>query len=129
MLAHIHVASHNGGTLLANNTFAGTSISHVGQLFFDQSLITAVEKTSPYSTNTQALTTNARDGILAQEAATTDPVVEYVLVGNSVADGIVSWITVGVDPTKSKVISAAATYGQNGGVANGSGGGRPPAKV
>ncbi|GAT30182.1 extracellular dioxygenase [Aspergillus luchuensis] len=60
--------------------------SHVGQIFFEQDPITEVEKTGPYSTNTQSLTENADDSILQTEADTTDPFMEYVLLGDSFSD-------------------------------------------
>lgn len=88
----------------------GGTISHVGQLFFDQSLITSVEKISPYSTNKQSLTTNAKDSILAGEAKTTDPVLNYVLLGSTVSDGIFGWVTVGINSKTSKTVKAAANY-------------------
>lgn len=122
---HIHVATHVNGVILPNNTFTGTTVSHIGQLFFDQSLTTQVEATSPYSTNKQVLTTNARDGIFAQEAAVGDPVVEYSLLSANVADGIFSWIAFGIDVEREASIRAAAVYGANGGVANSNGGGGP----
>lgn len=108
--------------------------SHVGQLFFDQDLITKVEKTSPYSTNTQDLTTNAEDSILSEEADTIDPFMEYVLLGDDVSDGIFAWISVGVDSTEDTSVSAAAYYTEQGGVENesssmggmGGGSGSPP---
>ncbi|KAJ5180129.1 hypothetical protein N7492_003339 [Penicillium capsulatum] len=108
--------------------------SHVGQLFFDQDLITDVEKTSPYSTNTQDLTTNADDSILSEEADTIDPFMEYVLLGDDVSDGIFAWISVGVDATEDTDITPAAYYTEQGGVENensgmgmgGGPGGAPP---
>ncbi|KAJ5825421.1 hypothetical protein N7474_002559 [Penicillium riverlandense] len=111
----------NGTTVLANDTISGlysSHTSHVGQLFFDQDLITKVEATSPYSTNTQDLTTNADDSILSEEADTIDPFMEYVLLGNSVSDGIFAWITVGVDATEDSDVTPAAYYTEQGGVEN-----------
>lgn len=87
----------------------------MGQLFFDQDLITTVEATSPYSTNTQAVTKNAEDSIFRQEAATSDPVPTYVLLGDDVSEGVFAWVTVGIDPTISKTVSAAAYYDASGG--------------
>lgn len=37
-------------------------------IFYDQNLISQVEKIAPYSTNKQALTTNARDSIYRQQS-------------------------------------------------------------
>jgi hypothetical protein len=116
----------NETEVLANGTISGLYTSHssyVGQLFFDQDLISAVEKTSPYSTNTQDLTTNAEDGILAEEADTIDPFMEYVYLGDDVSDGIFAWISVGIDPTKDSSVTPAAYYTEQGGVENENSGG------
>jgi protocatechuate 3,4-dioxygenase beta subunit len=97
---HIHVLAHIGSTVLGTGRYTGGTNSHVGQLFFDQTLITDVSKVTPYSSNKQTLTTNVNDGIFKQQAATSDPVVNYALLGSTVADGIFSWISFGVDTTK-----------------------------
>ncbi|KAJ5484849.1 hypothetical protein N7539_004837 [Penicillium diatomitis] len=120
---HIHVLTHpvNETTALQNNTISGlysSKTSHVGQLFFDQDLITQVEKVSPYSTNTQDLTTNAEDSILSEEADSIDPFMEYVLLGNDISDGLFAWITVGVDSTEDSTVTPAAYYTEQGGVEN-----------
>ena len=120
---HIHILSHSNPTVNANRTLSGGTVSHIGQLFFDQSLITEVSQVAPYNTNTQSLTENSDDNILAGEAGTTDPILNYVLVGDSVSDGIVAWMTVGVDSGVSKDVSVAVAYGASGGVANSNGGG------
>ncbi|KAB8069418.1 Intradiol ring-cleavage dioxygenase [Aspergillus leporis] len=134
---HIHVLTHpaNETSVLPNGTITGlynTKTSHVGQLFFDQDLISVVEETSPYSTNTQELTTNAEDQILAEEADTIDPFAEYVFLGDDVSDGIFSWISIGIDATESTSVTPAAYFTGDGGVENessggmGGGGGSPP---
>lgn len=104
-----------------NNTLAGLYTAHsayVGQIFFDQELISTVEETSPYSTNTQELTTNAEDSILAEEADTIDPFVEYVFLGEDVSDGIFAWISLGMDATADKEVNIAAYLTEDGGVEN-----------
>ncbi|KAK7448428.1 hypothetical protein VKT23_013691 [Stygiomarasmius scandens] len=115
---HIHLAAHQNGTFFSNGTFVSSNVSHVGQVFFDQDLIDTVEATSPYNTNTQNLTTNSDDGILAEEAADIDPFLEYVLLGDDVSEGIFSWVALGIDTTSSYAISAASTLTEDGGVAN-----------
>ncbi|KAL5363872.1 Intradiol ring-cleavage dioxygenase [Aspergillus floccosus] len=138
---HIHVLAHalNVTTVNTNNTISGlytAHSAHVGQLFFDQDLISTVEETTPYSANTQELTTNEEDSILAEEAEEIDPFVEYVFLGDSVADGIFAWISMGMDATENSEITPAAYYTEEGGVENensgmgggpggGSGGPRP----
>jgi len=122
-------------TVLPNGTLAGlydTRTSHVGQIFFDQDLITEVEKTSPYTTNTQELTTNAEDSILGEEAATgADPFVNYVLLGDDISQGVFAWISLGINATLNDSTDPAAWYTEEGGVENensgpGGGGGGPP---
>lgn len=106
--AHIHILAHLNSNVLSNGHYSGGTSAHVGQLFFDQSLITEIEKTSPYNTNTQALTTNAGDSIFSQEAASSDPVVIYSLLGSTVADGLFGWVAFGVNVGTSKTVKAAA---------------------
>ncbi|KAJ5047682.1 uncharacterized protein L3040_003502 [Drepanopeziza brunnea f. sp. 'multigermtubi'] len=120
---HIHVLAHFNGTQYANGTYSGGHVSHVGQLFFDQDLITQADTIAPYSSNTQVVTLNSADQILSEEAATTDPVVEYSLLGSSIADGIFGWVAFGIDLTSEQSISAAANLYAEGGVASTSSGG------
>lgn len=113
----MHIMTHYNGTLLENNTYSGGEISHVGQLFFDQDLLTAVQTTDTYAVNTWEITENADDSILAQAAADDfDPFVEYVLLGDTVEDGLLAWISVGVDMTSEYSVQTAATYTADGGV-------------
>ena len=90
--------------------------------FFDQKLITEVTKIHPYSSNTQQLLPNAQDSIFAQEANSMDPVYNYVYLGNGPQDGILAWITIGINPNNRRSIMVAADWTANGGVpANGGG--------
>lgn len=127
---HIHVMTSQDATVNANETLSGGSITHVGQMFFDQDLISIVEAVEPYLSNTQELTTNAEDSIFAQEAADVDPVIEYVLLGDDVSEGIFGWLAFGLDTTNSFDITPAAYLTEDGGVANensgGGMGGGPP---
>ncbi|ROW01372.1 hypothetical protein VMCG_05866 [Cytospora schulzeri] len=123
---HIHVLVHPNATAQANGTVLDTTASHVGQIFFDQDLITEVEATATYSANNQPLTTNDEDSILQQEAESSDPYLEYVLLGDSVEDGLLGWLAFGIDPSLSKEVSAAATLYETGGVSSGNSGGGGP---
>ena len=120
------VLTHSDGEVLPNNTLSGLGASHVGQIFFDQTLITEVETNAPYTENTQELMLNADDSILAEEADTVDPLVQYVYLGEAVSDGLLSWITIGIDPSESQEVSPAATWTEDGGVENEGSGGFPP---
>ncbi|CAI7565517.1 unnamed protein product [Penicillium viridicatum] len=132
---HIHVLTHpaNETKILANGTLSGlysSRSSHVGQIFFDQDLITAADEVSPYSTNTQEVTLNSDDSILGEELDTIDPFMEYVYLGDDISDGIFAWISVGMDSTVDTSVSPAAYYTEQGGVENENsgmgGGGSPP---
>jgi protocatechuate 3,4-dioxygenase beta subunit len=131
---HIHVMVHTNATLYANQTL-GNQIyaSHVGQTFFDQDLITAVEKVEPYNTNTQELTTNEEDNILSEETKTdgVNPFMDYTYLGDSVADGLFAWVAFGINTTYTSEVTPAAFLYESGGVENpdsgmGGPGGAPP---
>ncbi|KAF1926074.1 putative extracellular dioxygenase, partial [Didymella exigua CBS 183.55] len=126
---HIHVMTHTlNATVNANNTLAGNSMSHVGQMFFDQDLISLVEAVEPYAGNTQSITENADDSILGEEAEDVDPMIEYVLLGDDVSEGVFGWLAFGMDTGASHDISPAVNLYAEGGVANSNsnmGGGGP----
>ncbi|KAF2151337.1 aromatic compound dioxygenase, partial [Myriangium duriaei CBS 260.36] len=114
---HIHLITHIGGTVYSNNTYKGSNVAHVGQLFFDEELKTAVEKTSPYSTNTQAYTSNDEDMWAPYEAENGyDPFPDWAYLSNDISDGLLMWISVGVNMSASYTVTPAATLTANGGV-------------
>lgn len=118
---HIHVMVHTNATLQKNETLGlDNYASHVGQAFFDQTLITAVSQVAPYSSITADITLNSQDSILSEEGATdgVDPLMEYTLLGSKIEDGLFAWIAFGIDTTQSSSVSPAAYLTENGGVAN-----------
>ncbi|KAI0162468.1 Intradiol ring-cleavage dioxygenase [Pestalotiopsis sp. NC0098] len=118
---HIHTVVHKNATLYENSTLGAETItSHIGQVFFDQDLISLVEDIYPYNTNEQDLTTNADDSIMATETETdgVDPVMEYVMLGDSVEDGIFAWVSFGINSTYSKVMDPVVYLTEDGGVDN-----------
>ena len=119
---------HTNATLLNNKTLGSDNYaSHVGQAFFDQDLITKVEKLEPYASNTQDVTENSEDSILGEETATdgVDPFMEYTLLGDNLSDGIFAWLAFGINTTVSNSVTPAAYYYKSGGVANGDSVGGP----
>ncbi|EWC48827.1 hypothetical protein DRE_00132 [Drechslerella stenobrocha 248] len=115
---HIHIMSHKGGTVHPNGTYSGQGrVTHVGQLFFDEGLRRAVEALEPYSTNTQSEISNAQDQIAHQQAENDyDPFMRYAYLGDNVADGLLAWITVGVDSDAELDPYVAAELTEAGGV-------------
>ncbi|KAI0126145.1 Intradiol ring-cleavage dioxygenase [Xylariales sp. AK1849] len=129
-MTHIHLVAHSNYTTESNDTITGGTTLHIGQLYFDDTLVQAVELTSPYNTNTINFTSWEIDGWALEEAtADYDPYLEYVQLGSDLEDGLLAWITVAVDLTSdhSANLTAAAHYYKDGGVTDGSGGeGLPP---
>lgn len=112
---HVHVMSSLNATVRPNNTISGGTVAHVGQLYFDQSLIDEVEKTAPYNTNKEFKMTNNWDFLLgmgSQGAA--DPVVEYVLLGPKIEDGIFAWVNFGIDQRLARTVRTAAHCDEKG---------------
>lgn len=108
---HIHVVVHQNATILPNNTLVGGNISYIGQFGYDQSLISAVSETYPYTTNYQVLTLNSEDPLLLFEGDEGfDPFAEYVLLGDDISDGILSWISFAVNTSATNGIYEAAHY-------------------
>ena len=61
--------------------------------------------------------------MLATEAASSDPVIEYSLLGEDVSDGVFGWIAFGIDLTNEETVSPAASLYAGGGVEDSSSGG------
>lgn len=123
---HIHVIVHLNATAQPNGTLFDTTVSHVGQMFFDQDLLYEIEALAPYSQNTQVYTTNAYDGILASEADGSDPMIEYILLGDTVGQGLMGWLGFGINTTFTDTVNPASFYYETGGVVNDDFGSGPP---
>ena len=112
------VLSHHNVTILPNATIVGGYSSHIGQVYFDQTLLDAVEALPEYAQSTLPRTPNADDKYLAEGAEGDDPVLQYVLLGKEVKDGIFAWIDMGIDPEAQREVYAAASLGADGGHPN-----------
>lgn len=66
-------------------------------------MVDAAEATWPYNTNNITQTTNAEDRVFGEETedTTSDPVFEYVYLGNDIADGLFGWLTIGINVSAS----------------------------
>jgi hypothetical protein len=95
-----------------------TSAAHVGQMYFDQDLITYANKLKPYTENKQPFITNAEDPLLSGAANASDPIMEYTLLGKRVEDGLLAWLSIGVNTTFLHEIVPAVTYYESGGQPN-----------
>jgi hypothetical protein len=135
---HTHLLSHTNVTVFANNTISTGAVNHVGQLFWDESLRTAVEATYPYNTNTQTVVLNDDDmwSIVQTGANDTayDPFPEFMyLDADDITQGLLAWIQIGInvtaDQTTSSYYAVAAAITEDGvevstsSIGGGSGGG------
>jgi hypothetical protein len=95
---HIHVAVHLNASMLANGTLLDNTAAHVGQMYFDEDLITEVNKLGPYKDNKSIYVSNAEDILLAAVAdSDADPLMEYAMLGEKLEDGLIAWLSMGVN--------------------------------
>lgn len=96
---HIHVTVQTNVTG-KDTSYSDAGIKHLGQLFFDENLINLVYQLSPYKAHISTLnrTTNSEDTLYS--SANGDgysAVVDVSKLGDSLADGLVGYITIGVN--------------------------------
>ncbi|KAF7536259.1 hypothetical protein G7054_g4662 [Neopestalotiopsis clavispora] len=120
---HHHMIAHLNATVLPNNTLTGGTVPHITQLFWDQDIISAVEDTYPYNTNNITHTTNAEDRVFGTETADgySDPVFEYVYLGDDLSDGLFGWITIAVNTSANSDPSYDFAMTSSGGIAESGG--------
>ncbi|KAF8671658.1 Aromatic compound dioxygenase [Rhizoctonia solani] len=97
---HIHTIVTTNWTYLTNGTVVSKSgnTRHIGQIFFDEELNDKVLATPAYQNSTQIRLENYRDAILAaQNSHGHNAFVDPKLLGDSVEDGVLAYITIGVD--------------------------------
>ncbi|CAE6343752.1 unnamed protein product [Rhizoctonia solani] len=99
---HIHTMVQTNYSVATNGSIishAG-SLHHIGQLFFEDTLNDAIVTQGVYANTTQSRTYNTEDNILDSENADGyNAIASTELLGESETDGILAYITIGVDPT------------------------------
>jgi hypothetical protein len=98
---HMHVKVHIGASLASINGaihVKGGHVSHTGQFFFDDTLTDIVAKIYPYTTQTIQRTRNNEDMIYSESNGAT-MLIPIKFLTNTMVDGMIGEITVGVDPT------------------------------
>ncbi|KAL0576970.1 hypothetical protein V5O48_005012 [Marasmius crinis-equi] len=102
--AHIHTMIHMNYSTSANGTIVSHAgnILHIGQFFTEESWNDKVFAIEPYASNTNTRTYNDEDSILAQENADgNNAYLAIEMLGESVEDGLLGYITVGVNSSTS----------------------------
>jgi protocatechuate 3,4-dioxygenase beta subunit len=120
---HTHLLTKSNVSLYENGTTTGGAVTHIGQVFYPEALVSAVEATAPYNTNTQAYTSNDEDmWSIVQAGDTFDPFPQFIYLGDDITDGLLAWIQIGInstaDYTDDDYYNVAASYQAGGGVAN-----------
>ncbi|CAE6403041.1 unnamed protein product [Rhizoctonia solani] len=99
---HIHTMIHTNYSVATNGSIISHAgnVRHIGQLFFDDELNEKILSQGVYANTTETRTYNDEDNILDSENA--DGYNAYAsteLLGETETDGILAYITIGVDPT------------------------------
>lgn len=106
---HIHAQVHTNWSLAANGSVSTSHVANTGQLFFDEDLSEQIMALEPYVGHTQInRTTNVEDTIYPESFSDGYyPVMSVVpLDGEDVANGVIAYITVGVDPDSTSAQSS-----------------------
>lgn len=107
---HVHVMTHIDPEIDHDGAIVGTRATHIGQLFFDQTLILDVEKQPAYSTNKKELTLNGDDYYFREALRTSDPIMPWMgLQWPGYDHAILSWMPIGVNMSYVREVSVAAT--------------------
>ncbi|KIM78949.1 hypothetical protein PILCRDRAFT_581034 [Piloderma croceum F 1598] len=110
---HIHTAVLTNYTTNVNGTIGqeAGSIRHIGQVFFEESWTEMVVATTPYSQETTMRTTNDEDSVYATEnTAGYNATAQLSLLGDQLSDGLLGYVTLGVDPSASYTFVSTGYY-------------------
>lgn len=112
---HIHVVAQAAAG--PNSSYSNLDIQHIGQLFFDEALLSEVYALSPYSAHLATLnrTSNADDSIYSvANADGYSALVDVDLLGDALADGLVGYITVGINSSAAGLATTGTDVNPNG---------------
>jgi len=107
---HIHTRVFPEWTPLPNGTFKGGRLVHTGQFFFEDEINMVIDKMHPYSTNpimnTYGRTRNWRDSLNIFEEShgpegNYNPIFKLELLGGVISQGLIGYITMGVNASAS----------------------------
>ncbi|KAK7455849.1 hypothetical protein VKT23_010886 [Stygiomarasmius scandens] len=111
--AHIHAMFHSNWTASPNGTIVSHagSLLHIGQIFFNESWNNQVYATTPYNANTNNRTLNSEDSIFdEQNAGGNNAFMELELLDEMIEEGVLGYITIGVNSTASYSIQNTNYY-------------------
>jgi hypothetical protein len=106
---HLTVQTNVTSTSAEDYSYSAAKIQHVGQLFFNESLINSVYELDPYSAHLETLnrTTNDEDSVYSvANADGYSSIISVQLLGDTIADGLAGFTAVGVNRS-----SSVSTFG------------------
>ncbi|KZP25576.1 aromatic compound dioxygenase, partial [Athelia psychrophila] len=113
---HIHTVVLLDYLTNANGTVGVEAghIQHIGQMFFDEAWTADVMTAAPYNTETITRTTNAEDHVYAVEnTAGYNATAQLAKLGNDISDGLLGYITLGINPAASYELNSVSYYTGN----------------
>ncbi|KAG8840891.1 hypothetical protein FRB91_005547 [Serendipita sp. 411] len=111
---HIHTMVHQNVKTSTNGTIVSSpsTLRHIGQIFFDEALNTRVLAQSAYQGSGQSHTLNSADGILRQaNSGGYSAFASVTQLGSALSDGLLGYITIGINPSATRSISTNNYYG------------------
>lgn len=112
---HIHVSVQ--ANITNGTSYSASKVQHIGQLFFEEDLLNDIYQQEPYSAHLKTLnrTTNAEDSLFS--TATSEgysAIVSIAQLGNDYEDGIIGYITVGVNASAAGVVTTGGSVNVQG---------------
>ncbi|KAJ4353828.1 uncharacterized protein N0V89_005558 [Didymosphaeria variabile] len=112
---HVHVTVQSDVTNGTSYSTSGTQ--HLGQLFFDEDLLSQVYAVEPYNAHLSTLnrTTNAEDSLFSEASADGySAMVSIEMIGDNIEDGLIGYITVGVNPDGEAAVTTGGSVNPQG---------------
>ncbi|KAI0173751.1 Intradiol ring-cleavage dioxygenase [Pestalotiopsis sp. NC0098] len=112
---HIHVTVQSN---VSNGTsYSASSTQHLGQLFFEESLLSSVYSLSPYSEHLSTLnrTTNSEDSLFSSAtSAGYSAIISVEQLADDIAAGLVGYITIGVNTSAEAAVTTGGSVNPQG---------------
>ncbi|GAA5899267.1 intradiol ring-cleavage dioxygenase [Sporobolomyces salmoneus] len=110
---HVHIRLHTEWGTLKNGTFRSNRMIHTGQIFVPDTVNAQIDKLHPYNINPIAhkwgRTRNWEDSLQIYQdshANGHNPEFEVLKLGGVIQQGLIGYITIGIDPTVEHDINA-----------------------
>ncbi|KAL5512182.1 hypothetical protein ACEPAG_3467 [Sanghuangporus baumii] len=110
---HIHTMVHTDWSQSPNGTLISHSgsLNHIGQMFFDEEWNDRILEREPYSLNEARRTRNDEDHDFRRASVDrSSAIVEVEMLGDSLDQGLIGFITIGIDMTADYSIHSGNYY-------------------